>query len=225
MKLSEKTIDVLNNFKTIQPNMVFNEGNVLATMADAKNILSSVELEDKFESKFGIYDLNEFLATLDLVDSPNIDLKKDHAVISAQSGRSKVKYYFSDPDMLVHPTKDIKMPSTEVSFVLDVGTLGKLKKAAATLGHDFLFIKPSDGVLELSVTDPENSTSNVFTLEVPGEFEGAFSFVLNLNNLKLMNVDYDVEISKKLISQFTSKETDLPIKYWIALEKTSTYEG
>ena len=33
--------------------------------------------------------------------------------------------------------------------------------------------------------------------------------------------DYDVEISSKLITQFKHKE--IPLKYWIALEKTSTY--
>lgn len=224
MQLSEQTLEVLNNFKTIQPNIVFREGSVLKTMADAKNVMASADIDIGIPSEFGIYDLSEFLATLNLVDSPVLDLKKDHALVRSTSGRSRIKYYFSDPDMLTSPAKDIKMPSTEVSFMLDVDTLSKLKKAAATLGHEMLTITPSDGALELSVCDIENSTSNAFSIDVAGQFEGDFRFVMNMNNLKLMMTDYDVTISKKLISNFISRDPNTPVQYWVALEKSSSYQ-
>jgi len=189
MQLSDQTLNILSNFKTIQPNIVFREGNVIKTMADAKNIMATAKIDMEIDQEFGIYDLNEFLATLNLVDSPALDLKKDHAVIRSTSGRSRIKYFFSDPDMLTSPSKDISMPSSEVTFVLDADTLSKLKKAAATLGHETMTITPTDGALELSVVDPENSTSNAFSIDLAGEFEGDFKFVMNLNNLKLMHTD------------------------------------
>ena len=40
--------------------------------------------------------------------------------------------------------------------------------------------------------------------------------------MKILPGDYEVSISSKLISNFKHKEYDL--QYWIALEKTSTYE-
>ena len=48
-----------------------------------------------------------------------------------------------------------------------------------------------------------------------------FNFVLNVNNLKIVNEDFEVNISKKLISQFKSVQSD--IEYFIALEKSSTF--
>jgi hypothetical protein len=48
-----------------------------------------------------------------------------------------------------------------------------------------------------------------------------FNFVLNVNNLKVVNEDFAVNISKKLISQFKSQQSEL--EYFIALEKTSKY--
>lgn len=224
MKLSEHTITLLNNFKTIQPNIVFREESVIKTMADARNIVAEAELEEEIPQEFGIYDLGEFLATLNLVDSPKLDLKDDYALIKSMSGRSRIKYFFSDPSMLVSPQKSIKMPSVDVEFTLDVDTLSKLKKASATLGHETLVISPNDGALELMVCDPENSTSNAFTIDIAGKYEkDDFKFVINMNNLKLMPVDYEVKISKKLISEFVSTDSGVKIKYWIALEKTSEY--
>jgi len=48
-----------------------------------------------------------------------------------------------------------------------------------------------------------------------------FNFILNIGNLKMLPGDYEVQISSKLISQFSNK--DINVKYWIALEKSSTF--
>jgi hypothetical protein len=221
MELSEKTIAILNNFKTIQSNMVFHPGNGIATLADARNIAASATIDIDVPTEFGIFDLSEFLATLNLVDNPKLNLKKDHALVESTSGLSRIKYFFSDPEMLTAPQKMMAMPSEDVTFILDESTLNRLKRAASTLGHETLVITPSNGALELSVCDLENSTSNVFSIDVAGTFEGEFKFVMNIDNLKVMATDYDVTISKKLISHFKSRNKDLPVEYWIAMEKAS----
>ena len=75
----------------------------------------------------------------------------------------------------------------------------------------------------MTVVDNEDATSNSFFSLVEGEFqEGVdFNFVLNVNNLKVVNEDFDVGISSKLISNFKSKQSE--IEYFIALEKSSTF--
>ena len=114
------------------------------------------------------------------------------------------------------------MPEANVSFTLDNDTLNKLKRAAAALGHNEVTISGKDGVLSLSVVDSQNSTSNAFSIDIDGDFgDATFNFVLNISNIKILPGDYDVSISSKLISKFSHKELD--INYWIALEKTSTF--
>lgn len=73
------------------------------------------------------------------------------------------------------------------------------------------------------MVDSKDATSNVFSIDVEGTYpEGAeFNFILNVNNLKVVNEDFTVNISKKLISQFKSQQSEL--EYFIALEKTSKY--
>ena len=114
MELNDKTLAVLKNYATINPNVVINEGNVLKTISEAKNVLSSAELDDTFPKTFGIYDLNEFLNVLSLVDSPNLKFEDNYVLVSDCSGRTRIKYFYSDIDMLTVPSKDIIMPEAEV---------------------------------------------------------------------------------------------------------------
>ena len=223
MELSDTTMQVLKNYATINPNIVINEGNTVKTISVARNVLSTAELPEEFPASFGIYDLTEFLNVLSLVDSPRLTFEKDYVTVGDSTGRSSVKYFFSDPEMLTSPGKDIVMPSAEVNFVLDTDTLGKVKRAAAALGHDEISITPVTGAIRLSVIDSKDATSNVFSIDVEGTYpdDVDFNFIMNVGNIKVVNEDFDVSISSKLISKFASKQST--IEYFIALEKTSNY--
>jgi len=223
MELSDTTLNVLKNYSTINPNIVITEGSTVKTISVARNVLSKAELPEEFPASFGIYDLTEFLNVLSLVDSPRLKFEKDYVVVGDSTGRSSVKYFFSDPEMLTSPGKDINMPDAEVKFTLDTDTLGKVKRAAAALGHDEISISPTTGAVRLSVIDSKDTTSNAFSIDVEGTYPDGvdFNFIMNVGNLKVVNEDFDVGISSKLISQFTSKQSS--IEYFIALEKSSTY--
>lgn len=223
MELSDRTLGVLKNYASINPNIVFTEGNNVRTVSVARNVFSRTTVAEDFPVGFGIYDLNEFLNVLSLVDKPVLSFEKDYVVVGDSTGRSKVKYFYSDPDMLTSPSKDIVLPEFEVNFTLDNGTLGRIKRAASALGHNEISIRPNNGSIQISVLDTKDATSNAFTIDVDGSYTDGvdFNFVLNVNNLKIVNEDFEVSISKKLISQFKSVQSD--IEYFIALEKSSTF--
>jgi len=227
MKLTDYTTQVLKNFSGINSNIVFRTGNEVSTISEARNILSTASVDVSFPSEFGIYDLNEFLGVLSLVDEPQIKFEEKFAVISDSVGRSKIKYFFTDTDMLTSPnstmlSKAIAMNDFEVTFTLDQDTMNKIKRATSALGHTSVAITPSNGAIALTVFDPENATSNTFTIELAGKYESEnFNFILNIQNLKILPGDYSVGLSSKLMSKFT--HTEKKVNYWIALEKTSTY--
>jgi hypothetical protein len=223
MELSNRTVEILRNFSTINPNIVVNGGNVLKTMSIAKNIVSRAEIDESFPNTFGIYDLSEFLSVLTLVDRPSITFGESFCTVSDGSGLSSVKYFYSDPEMLSAPKKDIVMPECEVKFLLTNETLSKIKRASSALGYENISIRPSGNSIEVTVVDTEDSTSNSFSVLVEGQFpEGAdFNFIMGVNNMKLLGEDYEVSISTKLISHFRSINSST--QYFIALEKSSTY--
>jgi len=226
MELSNFTMQTLKNFSSINPNLVIHPGKTIMTMSEAKNILAQATVPEEFDRTFGIYDLSEFLSVVSLFESANLKLEENFASIGDASGRAKIKYFFSDTEMLTSPSKPISMPEADVTFTLDQQTLSNLKRASSALGHSEVSITGANGVITLTVIDSNNSTSNAYSIDVDGEYKSdKFNFILNISNLRMIPSDYKVEISSKLISQFTSTSDEMDLRYWVALEKSSTYSA
>lgn len=227
MKLSDETLSVLKNFSAINPNLVVNEGSEIKTISVAKNILAKASVPEAFPKSFGIYDLNEFLGAVNMF--PDADLSFGDASCVINFGGRKINYYFSDPSILTTPSKDITMPKSEIKFRLNEDDLDALRKAASTFGVQGVMVCGEEGGsgITIKVTDPANPTSNSFELDVNPEGlsrpDGAFQMVFNIGNFKFAAGDYDVSLSSKLISNF--KNTNGAIEYWVALEKSSVFNG
>lgn len=223
MKLSTETLNVLKNFATINPNLAVDAGSTLRSMTEGKNLMAKAEVAETFDVPFAIYDLNEFLSAVHLVDDPQLEFNEDHVVIADGSGRMRTKYFYAERDVLTFPTKDLNMPDTEVSFTLDRNTLSKVNRAAAALGYEVMTVKPNGGSITLSVLDPKDETSNAFSIDVDGEYpEGVeFNFDFDIRVLKMIEEDYKVNLSSKLISQFVNESASLT--YWCAVLKSSQF--
>lgn len=222
MEISAETLKILSNFSQINSNIVIKPGNSIMTMSEAKNVLAEATVAEKFDKQVGIYDLSEFLRVINLVDKPSVSFKEHFMNIGGNAGRAMVTYYYSDPEMLTSPQKTINMPSEDVWFTLEQSTLNSLKQSASAFGHDHMVIEPDNGAIKISVVDLENATSNSYSIVVDGGYkQEKFKFVINISNLKMINNDYEVKISNKLISKFSNPDNTLT--YWVALEKTSKY--
>ena len=220
MKLSNETISVLKNFSTINANLMVKAGSSLSTMSAMKNIVAKADVTEEFPSDFAIYDLNEFLSALSLFGKPDLEFNDDFVIITEEGTSKSLKYWFSDPSVVTTPSKEISMPSTELTFNLSSDTLNEITKAAAVIGVPDMAL--SGG--KLMVTDKKNSTANAYetSLDV-GDIAAEYKFWFKVENLKVMPGAYDVEVSSKKISHFTN--TKLGVQYWIALEPESSYNG
>jgi len=224
MKLSDKTISVLKNFASINQNLMIKEGNTLLTMSAMKNIVAKADVEETFPKEVAIYDLNEFLASLSLFSSPILDFSDNHVTISEEnSPKNSLKYFYSDSSVVTSPSKTITMPSSEVTFELKGDALSKLQRAANVIGAPDLVLSNASGTSALEVKDKKNDTANTYSLDVETSGSGTFDFFFKVENMKLMEGNYDVEISSKNISHLSSKNGS--VEYWIALETESKYEG
>ena len=220
MKLSDRTINLLKNFSSINQSILFKEGNSLRTISVMKNILAEANIAEDIPRDFGIYDLNQFLNGLNLHQSAELDFQNDGYVV-IKEGRSRSKYFFADPNVIVTPPeKSISLPTEDVCFTLDTNQLDKLLKAAAVYQLPDLSAVGENGVVKLVVRDKKNETSNDFSVIV-GETEDEFSFNFKVENIKIIPGSYDVVVSKKLLSRFKSTQYDLT--YYIALEPDSTF--
>ena len=74
-----------------------------------------------------------------------------------------------------------------------------------------------------SDVDKRQVTANTFSIDVDTVADGSdFKFFFKVENLKLMDGDYEVDISSKNISHLASSNKD--VEYWVALEPESSYE-
>ena len=225
MKLSDKTLSLLKNFSTINQSILFKQGTKLRTISVMKNILAEATIEEELPKDFGIYDLGQFLNGLSLHHNPDLDFQDDSYVV-IKEGRSRSKYFFADPQVIVTPPeKEMTLPSEDVSFELSTDQLDKLLKAAAIYQLPDLAVVGGNGVVKIVVRDKKNDTSNDLAItvgETTNYFCKNFSFNFKVENIKILPGNYEVVVSQKLLSRFKSKNQDLT--YFIALEPDSTFE-
>jgi hypothetical protein len=193
-------------------------------MSAMKNIVAKADVEESFDKEVAIYDLNEFLASISLFTSPILEFNDGFVTIKEEnSPKNSLKYFYSDPSVVTSPNKTITMPSKEVEFTLNGENLNKLKRAAGVIQAPDLVLEKKDADVFLTVKDKKNDTANTFSIDVDTKTEGSnFKFFYKVENLKVMEGNYDVEISSKNISHL--KSTNKDVEYWVALEPESSYE-
>lgn len=220
MKLSDNTITLLKNFSSINQSILFKEGNKLRTISVMKNILVEATIKEDIPKDFGIYDLTQFLNGLSLHQSPDLDFTSNEYVV-IKEGKMRSKYFFADPNVIVSPPeKEITLPTEDVCFILTSQQLEKMKKASSIYQLPDISVVGDGETVQLVARDKKNDTSNNFCIEV-GETEDTFTFNFKEENLKLLPGTYDVVVSSKLLSRFSSQNQEL--QYYIALEPDSSF--
>lgn len=218
MKLDQRTLQVLKNFSSINPSILFRAGNVLKTITPTKTILAKATLEQEFPSSFAIYDLNRFLSVLSLFDEPDLEIGEKS--VGIRSGRKRVNYVFADPNTIVAPKddKEIKFPKADVSFELTNEALADVTKALGVLRQPEIAIVGDGTTISLQTTNSKDPTSDVYSIEV-GETDRTFTAIFKAENIRLLPDSYQVDIASAGISRWKSSD----VEYFIAVEQNSKW--
>tara|TARA_B100002019_G_scaffold159723_1_gene137691 strand:+ start:999 stop:1664 length:666 start_codon:yes stop_codon:yes gene_type:complete len=219
MKISNETRDILKNFSTINSGIKVGTGSKLQTISNMKNILAVATVGESFPKDFSIYNLPEFLGATSLLDDP--DFQFGDASLTVADNNSTMSYFYASEGMVNSPEKMITMPDAEIKVDISSTLLNELQKASSVLGVNDLVLKSDGTTITLLVTDKKNSTSNTFS-RIVGEGNGvSYEMNFKIENLKVLDGNYEVFVSSKGISNFKNKDIDL--EYFIALEPDSKY--
>jgi hypothetical protein len=214
MNISDNTLSVLKNFSGINQNLAVKSGNKIRTISPQKTVMAVAQVEDKFDSPFAIYDLNQFLSAVSLFEKPNFVFEDSNVVVA--NGKSSIRYFYADESMVMSaPERDIELPDTLVEFKLSVNDLKSTMQAASVLQAPNWSVVGNGSIIEIVVGDVKNSTSNNYRVTV-GATSEEFEVVFKVDNLKMMQRDYNVAVSSKGISHFTTEKGDL--QYFVATE-------
>jgi len=226
MKLSNETLGVLKNFGAINQGIYFKQGKTLKTVSSHKNILAQVTIQEEIPADFGVYDLNNFLSVVSLhKDDPSFEFDDKHVLICGNKGRSKIKYRFCEPTMIVTPPeKQLTMPEAEIKFTLTPEDFDWILRAASVLSSPNIAIESDGTTVSLVTLDVQNDSAHTESLQLDVEGNGdKYRMIFKTENLsKIMPGSYSVSISSKGISHF--KNTKIDLQYWITVETNSKFE-
>lgn len=231
VELSQNTIEILKNFAQVNPNMLFQPGNVISTIAEAGNIFAYATVEETFENRFGVHDLTAFLAVLSSFQSPVLEFSEEknkadesskYVTISEKDGKGTFRYFGSPEKLLKFVTKQFNMPPVVATVDVSKTELTRALRSGAMAQLPHFMIESNKKTIDLVVGNIEESSANNFRLEISEDKTAEkFTMVFDINNLRLMPGSYKISMDGKLVAQF--KNEDKNVSYFVAIEKTSTY--
>jgi len=232
--LTKTTEYILSNFSTINSSIIFKKGNTVRTISNAENILAKFTSEETWPIDFAIYDLGQFLQGCNILktdpkDQVTLDFAaQDHVKISCR--KRSVKYYFSDPEITLKsaPDKNVNFPGSDIEFEVSGTDVNSLWKASGVFLSPDLTFQSRNNDIRLILRDKENDTSNAYRIDVNGSCTGDYELDVKMENIRLVTGDYNVKVSKNLISEWKMLKSDrwIPeysqdvndLTYYVALE-------
>lgn len=220
MQLSKTTIEILSNFATINPSAVLKQGKFINTKSVNNVIYAEANIPDEIESELRIYSLSSFIGVTSMIGLPSvINEDGEYITITNADSKSKAEIRMGDVGTIIHPKKSITFPVAEVVFELSIDHLKQIKKSASTMNLTLLSFVNVNGKIVARLSGAEGN-QNKFEIEIC-DYAGTaeFEFILLLSNLKMIDGDYKILISKNGVVKFEGSV----ISYVIALDAKSTY--
>lgn len=219
MKFTQQTMDILKNFSQINQGIFFKKGDVISTISPQSNILAEAKITEDFPVDFGIYDLPNFLSVLSLSkNNSDLSFHDKYLTLTGNGERSTITYRYTDASMIVcPPNKKLTVPSSVVTFELTETDLEWISRCAAVLQQPNISIESDGEHVYLTTFDSTNDSAHVQKLKIAAGDGNTYKFVLRTENVKLLSTGYTVEATRGIIT-FTGN--NIPVKYWIATEKT-----
>jgi len=220
MKLSKSTLVLLKNMATINSNLMIHPGSKLVTISANRTVAAEVDTDETFDTKFGIYDLSEFLGVLSLFENPEMEFSERYLTIS--EGKNSIRYLPSEETVLVLPkSQTLKFPAdAEVTFNLPAAALQNITKSASILKVEFVTVEGDGEKMSIIVNNKANANSNRFNIDL-GETDMTFKFNIKVDYFKMLPEDYEVKISSKKIAMFTGNNK----RYMLSCETDSSFGG
>lgn len=221
MKFSGETLSLLKNFASINTNIVFKQGDNIATISNAKNIFAKATIKESIPNEFAIYDLNSLLAMLTLMENQDVEFGDKSLIVTSDKG--KFEYFYSNADIVTAaPTGEIEHVDV-YKFKLMAEDVQMIMKAAAITGAPTISVTNKNQNVTLSVSDRKNDTASNFKKALGTAFDN-FDVFIAVENLKVIPDAYEVSVAKTPNGKakfLHFRNEGRQLQYWIACEPGS----
>lgn len=218
MKLSDFTLQILENFANINEGIVILKDNTddggtqIRTLApDGSSITASVIVPDTFANDICISDLKPFLNVVKITNDPSLDFEERQVKITGDNLTTTITYA-RQSEVIHEYARYPKLKGDIVSFSLTHQNLHKLLKLADTLQLSQIVVGVENNKVVLSATDPLNpdgKSVHVIVGEGVGTENASFlPLRFPRSVFRFIEGTYDVGVCNGL-AKFTNAETKL----------------
>lgn len=224
MKISQNTLSLLQNFASINSNLLVKEGNKLATRNAVNSVQARAVVDEEFPVQFAIYDLNQVLGLLSASQDPEIEFEENRMLIKSSNG-GEIEYFYADASLITAPPADTPKMEVEYSFKLTSGDITSINKIGSLVSATTISVVGDGKAVTLLVNDPKNKSSNSFK-KVLGTSQQKFDVKMSVDALKVVSDTYDVDIAQAIgkagkVLIFFLTSTTKKLNYLIAADATS----
>lgn len=218
MKLSKPTLEILDNFSSMNQSIKFS-GNVLKTIVGdiaAKSVqaVAIAEIEETIKNEVAIYDLQSFLGLINLYRDSDFDIEFDKNFVVLKANRKSTKFKYCNPNIISDvPEIEIDDNDILVEFQLTSETLAEIIKVSKILSFKGFYFKTVNNKLEIhlyDVTSINNTPEHVISLDV--ETDKNFDIYFEFKSLYVLNGTYNVKLTEDLVY---FKSIDCELEYYI----------
>jgi hypothetical protein len=199
---TETEINVLKNFASINPSMVF-EGTGFKVINNSKSVIGLYPFAKSYDfPTFGIYECSEFLTALGAMDKPQIEVEAKQ--ITIVDGTNRLTYYTTATDLLpVVPDVGSKFSKLdcELEFTITADKLAYLLKMATILKSKYLFFESDKKCIRITAGDELATSQNNFEALIEGGITAnrlTAPVKIILADFKILPGEYAVKLSPKI---------------------------
>jgi hypothetical protein len=224
MKISGKTLSLLQSFAQISSNLLVKPGKKLATRNAVNSIQARAVVDETFPQQFAIYDLNQLLSLISVSQNPDIEFGDKSLTIRSENG-GEIEYFYADESLITAPNENAPTLEDIYTFKMTGNDIQTIIKTASIVSATMLNIVSEKGKVTLSINDPKNSTSHSYKKPL-GDADVSFNVKMAIDSFKVVPDEYNVRVAnavaktgKVLVFFFEATGSDLT--YLIAADSSS----
>jgi len=224
MKISNKTLSLLQSFAQISSNLLVKPGKKLATRNAVNSIQARAVVDETFPQQFAIYDLNQLLSLISVSQNPDIEFGDKSLTIRSENG-GEIEYFYADESLITAPNENAPTLEDIYTFKMTGNDIQTIIKTASIVSATMLNIVSEKGKVTLSINDPKNSTSHSYKKPL-GDADVSFNVKMAIDSFKVVPDEYNVRVAnavaktgKVLVFFFEATGSDLT--YLIAADSSS----
>ena len=213
MIISDKTVQILKNFYSINENIFIEPGSWIRTVSKSDSVMAQAKVEDVFPKAVCLSKFDKVLAFLSMSKETDIEFHDDYMI--TKQGETFARFAYASPELVLKISGPPKLSASDLEFNLPWNTMKLMTDGMSIIKSTNLVIEGDGKKLLISAYDSSgfdrNANGNSMGTYI-GSTDKKFRAVIEQEKLKFLQSNYLVSIhAHQEVVRFVGDD----VTYWI----------